>query len=73
MQLLRTAVTAAVAAFLLPVTLAQAAPQNVSVSFDPVYDNQSGSMDTVACSDGQNGLITRFGTYPRCRPSWTLA
>ncbi|KAF4578403.1 hypothetical protein EYR40_001451 [Pleurotus pulmonarius] len=33
----------------------------VSVSFDQVYDDQAGSMTTVSCSDGPNGLITRFG------------
>ncbi|KAJ8489162.1 hypothetical protein ONZ45_g13688 [Pleurotus djamor] len=33
----------------------------VSVSFDQVYDNRAGSMTTVSCSDGVNGLITRFG------------
>ena len=31
----------------------------VSVSYDTVYDSASGSMDTVACSDGSNGLITK--------------
>ncbi|KAJ8507034.1 hypothetical protein ONZ45_g10546 [Pleurotus djamor] len=33
----------------------------VSVSFDQVYDNRAGSMTTVSCSDGMNGLITKFG------------
>ncbi|EIN07862.1 cerato-platanin-like protein [Punctularia strigosozonata HHB-11173 SS5] len=33
----------------------------VQLSFDPVYDNKNGSMDTVECSTGSNGLITRFG------------
>jgi hypothetical protein len=36
----------------------------VSLSFDPVYDNASGSLTTVACSDGPNGLIPRgFNTF----------
>jgi hypothetical protein len=36
----------------------------VSLSFDPVYDNAGGSLTTVACSDGANGLIPRgFNTF----------
>lgn len=30
-----------------------------SLSWDPVFDNPNASLDTVACSDGMNGLITR--------------
>lgn len=45
-------VTALVA---LPVALAA----TVSVSFDQVYDGGSNSLDTVACSTGPNGLITK--------------
>lgn len=30
-----------------------------SLSWDPVFDNPGASLDTVACSDGMNGLITR--------------
>ena len=42
--------------------LALAAPAlAVQLSYDTVYDDASGSMDTVACSDGANGLETRFG------------
>ena len=33
----------------------------VSVSYDTVYDNAAGSLTTVACSDGSNGLITKYG------------
>ncbi|SCO92471.1 probable SnodProt1 precursor [Fusarium oxysporum] len=33
----------------------------VTVSFDPGYDQASRSMNDVACSDGKNGLITRYG------------
>lgn len=40
----------------------------VSVTYDTVYDNASGSLTTVACSNGPNGLITRgystFGDLP---------
>ncbi|EON65870.1 hypothetical protein W97_05112 [Coniosporium apollinis CBS 100218] len=32
-----------------------------SVSYDPGYDNAMRSMSVVACSDGANGLITRYG------------
>ena len=33
------------------------------VSFDNIYDNSSGSLATVACSDGPNGLLSRFPTF----------
>jgi Cerato-platanin len=36
----------------------------VQVSFDPVYDKGKQSLDTVACSTGSNGLITKnFTTF----------
>jgi Cerato-platanin len=38
------------------------------VTYDTTYDNSGGSLTTVACSDGSNGLITRgfstFGSLP---------
>ncbi|KAI0263762.1 Cerato-platanin [Gloeopeniophorella convolvens] len=38
------------------------------VRFDQTYDNASGSLATVACSDGANGLLTKgfttFGSLP---------
>ncbi|KAI1349977.1 EC5 protein [Xylaria sp. FL0043] len=33
----------------------------VSVSYDQGYDNGARAMTAVACSDGPNGLITRYG------------
>jgi hypothetical protein len=40
-----------------------------AVRYDETYDNASASLDTVACSDGQNGLITKgystFGSLPK--------
>ena len=40
----------------------------VPVRFDPTYDNANGSLTTVSCSTGVNGLITRgfttFGSLP---------
>ncbi|EIN07918.1 eliciting plant response-like protein [Punctularia strigosozonata HHB-11173 SS5] len=38
-----------------------AAASAITVSYDNAYDNASGSLTTVACSDGANGLITRYG------------
>ncbi|KXN92013.1 Heat-stable 19 kDa antigen [Leucoagaricus sp. SymC.cos] len=39
-----------------------------SLSYDTVYDNKNGDMTTVACSDGENGMITagfnKFGDLP---------
>jgi hypothetical protein len=32
-----------------------------TVSYDTGYDDGSRSLANVACSDGQNGLITRYG------------
>ncbi|KAF8527715.1 Cerato-platanin, partial [Gautieria morchelliformis] len=34
-----------------------------TVSFDTTYDNAEGSLATVACSDGANGLLSRFPTF----------
>lgn len=40
----------------------------VTVSYDQTYDNAGGSLATVACSDGPNGLLTKgfstFGSLP---------
>ncbi|KDQ34044.1 hypothetical protein PLEOSDRAFT_1088021 [Pleurotus ostreatus PC15] len=48
---------------------ALAAPAlSVSVTYDQTYDNRQGSLSTVACSNGINGLLTRgyrtFGDLP---------
>ncbi|KAI9069531.1 Cerato-platanin [Trametes sanguinea] len=40
----------------------------VTLSYDQTYDNKSGDLHTVACSDGPNGLLTKgfttFGSLP---------
>ncbi|KAF2248501.1 hypothetical protein BU26DRAFT_531765 [Trematosphaeria pertusa] len=33
----------------------------ISVSYDTGYDDKSRSMTAVSCSDGANGLITKYG------------
>lgn len=33
----------------------------ITVSYDVGYDDASRSMNSVACSDGSNGLVTRYG------------
>ncbi|KAJ3549951.1 hypothetical protein NMY22_g686 [Coprinellus aureogranulatus] len=42
---------------------------STTVSYDAVYDNKAGSLATVACSDGKNGLLTKgfttFGSLPK--------
>lgn len=38
-----------------------AAAQAVSVSYDTGYDDGSRSLTAVSCSDGANGLITKYG------------
>jgi hypothetical protein len=39
-----------------------------TLSWDATYDNENGDLATVACSDGENGLLTRgfetFGDLP---------
>lgn len=35
----------------------------VRAGFDTTYDNASGDMNTVSCSDGSNGLAARFPTF----------
>ncbi|KAF5354541.1 hypothetical protein D9758_011221 [Tetrapyrgos nigripes] len=45
-------------AFFLP-SLASAG--NAQMKYDNVYANGGTSLTSVACSDGQNGLITRYG------------
>lgn len=56
---------AIVASLLAAVPLIQA----ITVAYDPVYDKRANSMEIVACSDGENGLITQgyptFGAVPR--------
>ncbi|EGP88567.1 unnamed protein product [Zymoseptoria tritici ST99CH_1A5] len=42
---------------LLTATIASA----TTVSYDPGYDKANNPMTGVACSDGNNGLITRYG------------
>lgn len=38
-----------------------AAAAAVSVSYDTGYDDGSRSLTAVSCSDGANGLITKYG------------
>lgn len=47
--------------FAVVASLLAAAPliQAITVAYDPVYDKGSNSMAIVACSDGENGLITQ--------------
>jgi hypothetical protein len=35
----------------------------VRATFDTTYDNKSGSLNGVACSNGANGLAARFPTF----------
>lgn len=35
------------------------AQSSVTVSYDTIYDDSGASLDTVACSDGPNGLIPK--------------
>ena len=42
---------------------ALATAESVSVSYDATYDAATGSFSTVACSDGANGLITKYAQH----------
>ena len=53
----------------LALALLAAAPAfGVTLSYDETYDKSSGSLSTVACSDGSHGLLTKgfstFGSLP---------
>ena len=53
---------------LAPLALISSLVSALSVSYDTAYDNAGQSLDTVACSNGPNGLETRgfttFGSLP---------
>ncbi|CAI7623353.1 unnamed protein product [Penicillium pancosmium] len=36
---------------------------SVSVSYDPKFDVAGSSLNTVSCSDGVNGLVSRYPTF----------
>ena len=44
--------------------------RNVTVSYDPKYDQGSTSLSTVACSDGSNGMMTKGYTNFSSLPSF---
>ncbi|KAG7137036.1 Protein SnodProt1 like protein [Verticillium longisporum] len=46
---------------LLTIFTVATAASAASVSYDKGYDNGSRSLTAVSCSDGTNGLITRYG------------
>ncbi|EAU37999.1 allergen Asp f 15 precursor [Aspergillus terreus NIH2624] len=54
------AATLALLGALLPAASAQ---QSVSVSYDQRYDVAGSSMNTVSCSDGVNGLTSKWPTF----------
>ena len=42
----------------------------VRVGYDTVYDNPNGSLSTIACSDGSNGMLTKGYTTFDSLPSF---
>jgi Cerato-platanin len=40
-------------------------PSPLKVTYDPTYDNPSGSLNSVACSNGQNGLVGKYPTFSK--------
>ena len=54
--------------FIISLTAILPAAYSDTVKYDPVYDNQNTSLTEVACSDGENGMITKgykaFGDLP---------
>ncbi|KAG2071372.1 Cerato-platanin [Suillus decipiens] len=61
-----TLAVALIFALALPACAVPAGP--VTVTFDPVYANPNASLNTVSCSNGANGLLTKgyttFGSIP---------
>lgn len=54
--------------FIIPLSALLPAVHSILVQYDTVYDNSAASLNTVACSDGKNGMITKgyktFGDLP---------
>jgi hypothetical protein len=54
--------------FIIPLLAILPAARSVLVQYDTVYDNPATSLNTVACSDGKNGMVTKgyktFGSLP---------
>jgi hypothetical protein len=54
--------------FIIPLLAVLPAARSVLVQYDTVYDNPTTSLNTVACSDGKNGMIAKgyktFGDLP---------
>jgi hypothetical protein len=54
--------------FIIPLAAILPAARSVLVQYDTVYDNAAASLNTVACSDGKNGMINKgyktFGGIP---------
>jgi hypothetical protein len=48
-------------------SIAVANSATLSVSYDETYDNRAGAMTSVACSDGANGLITKYASSSSSR------
>ena len=48
----------------IPAELGERATTTLQVSYDPVYDVKSNSLDIVACSDGENGLEALGRSHP---------
>jgi hypothetical protein len=38
-------------------------PSPLRTTYDGTYDNSQGSLNSVACSNGNNGLVSRFPTF----------
>ena len=53
---------------IIPLVALFSAVSATDVRYDTTYDNAQGSLSTVACSDGANGLLTKgyttFGSLP---------
>ncbi|KAJ5914922.1 hypothetical protein N7504_003805 [Penicillium tannophilum] len=46
-----------------PASTIATAGQTVQVSYDEKYDVDTSSLNTVACSDGVNGLVNKYPTF----------
>lgn len=63
MQFKAAALALFAAALSAPAVLAGPYPQTLKVTFDNFYDNPKLSLNNVACSNGENGLVYKFPTF----------
>ncbi|KAI0671617.1 cerato-platanin-like secreted protein [Trametes maxima] len=66
--ILLSALSLAAATLAVPASSSNSGTKTAQVTYDPVYDKKSNSLDIVACSNGRHGLESKgyktFGSLP---------